>query len=138
MLDTDRLNHSLSVARKMVEIGKEYNLSEEELQELFVLGFVHDIGYEYEKLGDHRAVGGKVLKESNYKYWQEVYHHGEIDTSYKSLYLTILNKADIQIDKYGNDVGYDSRLIDIKSRYGEDSEVYKKVLKMVKTLRNEK
>ena len=46
-MDEDRLNHSIAVARKMIEIGKEYNLSEEELQDLFLLGFNHDIGYEF-------------------------------------------------------------------------------------------
>lgn len=30
----------------------------------------------------------------------------------------------MQIDKYGNDVGYDKRLEDIKMRYGENSQVY--------------
>lgn len=47
MIDNDRLNHSLAVARKMIEIGKLYNLKDDELQDLFVLGFNHDIGYEY-------------------------------------------------------------------------------------------
>jgi len=46
-MDEDRLNHSIAVARKMVEIGKNYNLKKEQLQELFVLGYNHDIGYEY-------------------------------------------------------------------------------------------
>ena len=64
------------------------------------------------------------LKQNNYKYWQEVYYHGQIECEYKSLYLDILNKADMQIDKYGNDVGYDKRLEDIKMRYGENSQVY--------------
>ena len=43
-MDNDRLKHSISVARKMIEIGKTYNLDKKELQELFVLGFNHDIG----------------------------------------------------------------------------------------------
>ena len=30
----------------------------------------------------------------------------------------------MQIDKYGNDVGYIKRLEDIKIRYGENSQVY--------------
>ena len=30
----------------------------------------------------------------------------------------------MQIDKYGNDVGYDNRLEDIKNRYGEESKTY--------------
>ena len=45
MIDNDRLNHSLAIARKMVEIGKEYNWNDDELQDLFVLGFNHDSGY---------------------------------------------------------------------------------------------
>ena len=35
-MDNDRLKHSISVARKMVEIGKSYNLNDSELQELFM------------------------------------------------------------------------------------------------------
>ena len=31
----------------------------------------------------------------------------------------------MQIDKYGNDVGYTKRLEDIKNRYGENSVTYK-------------
>ena len=30
----------------------------------------------------------------------------------------------MQIDKYGNDVGYEKRLEDIKNRYGEESKTY--------------
>ena len=108
----------------MIEIGKQYNLSGFELQELFVLGLNHDIGYEFGNNSNHNIIGGKLLKENNYKYQQEVYYHGQIECEYKSLYLDILNKADMQIDKYGNDVGYDKRLEDIKMRYGENSQVY--------------
>ena len=43
--------------------------------------------------------------------------------------------ADMQIDKYGNDVGYDNRLEDIKSRYGENSKVYTKVKTLVNNLK---
>lgn len=124
MIDNDRLKHSYAVGKKMIEIGKQYNLSGFELQELFVLGLNHDIGYEFGNNSNHNIIGGKLLKENNYKYWQEVYYHGQIECEYKSLYLDILNKADMQIDKYGNDVGYDKRLEDIKMRYGENSQVY--------------
>ena len=46
--------------------------------------------------------------------------------------------ADMQIDKFGNDVGYTKRLEDIKNRYGENSEVYKKVEILVNDIRIEK
>ena len=124
-MDEDRLKHSIAVARKMVEIGKEYNLYDDELQDLFVLGFNHDIGYEYGDNSNHGHIGGEILKKNNYKYWKEIYYHGDINSEYQSLFLEILNKADMQIDKYGNDVGYDKRLQDIKNRYGEESKTYR-------------
>lgn len=106
-MDFDRLKHSNSVVRKMVEIGKAYNLGDKELQELFLLGFNHDIGYEFSNNGlDYNVIGGNILKENGYKFWQEVYNHGNPNSNYSSLYLKILNMADMQIDKYGNDVGY--------------------------------
>ena len=39
MIDNDRLNHSLAIARKMVEIGKEYNLNDDELQSRHFITF---------------------------------------------------------------------------------------------------
>lgn len=136
MMDQDRLNHSIAVARKMVEIGKKYNLDDEQLQELFLLGYNHDIGYEFGNNENHRIIGGNILKQNNYKYWQEVYYHGEIGCEYSSLYLDILNKADMQIDKFGNDVGYVKRLEDIKNRYGKESNIYKKAEKLIDNINN--
>ena len=52
-MDADRLKHSIVVTRKMIEIGRIYNLNEIELQDLFVLGFNHDIGYEYGNNSKH-------------------------------------------------------------------------------------
>ena len=72
---------------------------------------------------------GKILKRNNYKYWKEIYYHVNINTEYTSLFLTILNKADMQIDKYGNDV--------IKSRYGENSTTYKNAKTLILNLRSE-
>ena len=134
-MDEDRLRHSIAVARKMVEIAKSKNLSDEDLKNCFIIGYNHDIGYEFTKNGNnHNTIGGEILR-NNFKYWREIYYHGEINVEYKSLYLDILNPADMQIDKYGNDVGYDKRLEDIKSRYGEDSEVYNKCCKIVDKIR---
>ena len=33
-MDENRLKHSLAVAKKMIEIGKEYNLNDKELQDI--------------------------------------------------------------------------------------------------------
>lgn len=134
-MDDDRLKHSLSVARKMVEIAKRKNLVEEEQHELFVLGLNHDIGYEYGENTNHNIIGGNILKESNYKYWKEVYYHGNPDSPYKSLYLDILNMADMQVDKAGNNVNYAERLEDIKNRYGIDSKQYKDSKKIIDNIK---
>jgi predicted molibdopterin-dependent oxidoreductase YjgC len=40
------------------------------------------------------------------------------------------------IDKYGNDVGFNKRLDDIKNRYGEDSIQYINCVKMINELRS--
>lgn len=136
MMDDDRLKHSIVVARKMVELGKKRNLSEEELHDLFLLGLVHDIGYEFGDGDTHNKVGSSILNNSTYKYSKEVLYHGKNQDDYSSMYLDILNEADMSIDKYGNDVGYDARLEDIKSRYGEDSVAYKNSYQIVKKIKN--
>ena len=131
-MNEDKLKHSYAVARKMAEIGKKNNFNDEQIKELFVLGFNHDIGYEFTQNGvNHNKIGGKILRESGYKYWQEVYYHGEVETEYHSVFLNVLNQADMQIDKHGNDVGYEKRLEDIASRYGIESVVYKKCERLV-------
>lgn len=65
-----------------------------------------------------------------------MYYHGDPNSKYNSLYLTILNMADMQIDKYGNDVGYEKRLEDIKTRYGIDSLQYINAQKIINGLTN--
>ena len=55
-MDNDRLKHSCAVANKMIELGKKKNLSEIELQELFLLGYLHDIGYEFGTNENHNVL----------------------------------------------------------------------------------
>lgn len=133
-MNNDRINHSLGVANKMVELGKKNNLSNNQLDELFLLGYLHDIGYNFGNNENHNIIGGKILKDNNYKYWKEVYYHGIPNSEYKSLYLDILNYADMSIDKYGNDVSFEKRLEDVKNRYGEGSIQYINCGKIVEEL----
>ena len=135
-MDFDRMKHSLAVARKMVEIGNKLELNKEQLHELFILGFNHDIGYEFVTNESHNIIGGNMLKNSGYKYWQEVYYHGNPEAGYNSLYLDILNEADMKINKYGEDVGYEKILEDIRNRYGSDAVQYNDALKIIDYLEN--
>lgn len=134
-MDIDRIKHSLAVAEKMIELGKERQLNEKELQDLFILGINHDIGYEFGNRENHNTVGGNILKNNGYKYWQEVYWHGNSKADYNSIYLDILNEADLSIDRYGEEVGYEKRLEDIKSRYGIKSMQYSNSLEIIKKLK---
>lgn len=135
-MDLDRLKHSYSVAKKMQEIGKQMHLPDNELEDLFVLGLNHDIGYEFSENGaNHNVIGGNLLRKNGYQYWQEVYYHGILTNEYDSRLLRILNQADMQIDKYGNDVGYEKRLEDIKGRYGENSIVYQRCVEMIEWIK---
>lgn len=134
-MELDRMKHSLAVAKKMIEIGKEKQLGENEIQDLFILGINHDIGYEFGNKENHNTVGGNILKNNGYKYWQEVYWHGNSKSEYESLYLDILNEADLSINKYGEEVGYEKRLEDIKSRYGTDSFQYNNSLEIIEKLK---
>lgn len=135
-MDHNRLIHSLSVARKMVEIAISYNLTKEEIINCFIIGFNHDIGYEFTNNGiNHNIIGGEILRKSGFKFWKEVYYHGIITDEYSSIYLDILNQADMQVDKYGNFVGYEERLKDIENRYGSDSEVYNSCFNLINKLK---
>jgi len=64
-MDLDRLKHSIAVARKMVEIAKKLNLNEEEIKNCFIIGYNHDVGYEFTINGiNHNIIGGELLKNS--------------------------------------------------------------------------
>jgi len=124
-ISNDRLNHSIEVARMMVELSEKAGWSPTKCQEMFLLGYVHDIGYEFaENQCDHADIGAKILKEQGYKYWQEVALHGKIDSSYESEELRMLNIADMSVDSHGIRVGAKRRLEDIAERYGVKSKQY--------------
>lgn len=135
-MDKYRLEHSIAVARKMVEIAEKMNLTESERKICFLIGYNHDIGYEFTENGiNHNKIGGELLRKSGFKYWKEIYYHGENNTEFTSKYLNILNQADMQVDCYGNDVGYDKRLEDIENRYSKESKIYRKCYDLVKKLK---
>ena len=58
-------------------------MNEIELQDLFVLGF---IGYEYGDNSKQAHIGEEILKKNNYKYYKEIYYHGDINAEYQSFF----------------------------------------------------
>lgn len=137
MISSDRMAHQLSVARTLVEQARlRGTYSEQELQDLFVLGYLHDIGYEFATdPDDHAAVGGEVLKRLEFVYWAEVANHGNPESSYSSAELDLLNSADMHTSPTGERVSYAERLRDIADRYGEDSPRYQNARMIIDDLK---
>lgn len=120
-IDENRIKHIFSVARLMKDNAEKFGLSQEEM---FTLGLLHDIGYEFGKSEEHHTIGGEVLEKQNYKYYKEVLYHGKPNCGYNSTALDLLNFADMSVNRLGEVVGFEKRLEDIKTRRGENSPHY--------------
>lgn len=139
-----RIQHMIGVARKCYQLAKEkYNMSEEDSRKYFVMGILHDIGYEFtEKRSEHPFVGADILDSLTIQDITDINdairHHGKClqyeytDADY------ILNEADLTIDSRGNAVSMEQRCDDIKERYGEDSRQYKNAIEMKRRLIEER
>lgn len=134
-LSENRLAHVNSVAKYMYDkaVGDECYKSD-----MFTLGLLHDIGYISGESKNHSKYGGLLLKRNGYRYWKEVYYHGQVEAinNYISDELDLLNSADLQINSKGELVGVELRLLDIKTRYGENSSQYQNALLILKDLKS--
>lgn len=135
-LPAGRLKHCKKVGELMFRLAQKKGWSAEKCEEMYQLGYMHDIGYAIcTKSSDHAKVGAEMLKVQGFKYWKEVLYHGVPTTEYSSKELDLLNMADLSVDAQGNAVGVIDRLKDIASRYGNDSAVYKRAYILAKSLR---
>ena len=106
---------------------------------MFLLGVLHDVAYEFVDSNDaHTVVGGAVLKRNNYKYWREVALHGDETVENMSDKLFILNCADKSIGPNGKEFTFEERLVELASRFGKDSDIYKKRVVEIEKLKNDK
>lgn len=131
MINQDRQYHIFAVAILMKEKAKILHLNE---QEMFTLGILHDIGYEFDQTETHNITGGNILKKQNYKYYKEVKYHGDPLTEYTSKELCLLNYCDMHINGKGKYVSFEERLEDIKLRRGENSLFYINAKKIIDKL----
>ena len=122
MIDENRIKHMMGVAKVMKDNASKWGLDE---KDMFTLGLLHDIGYEFGSSEEHHIIGCEMLKNQGYKYYKEVLHHGKPINDYSSKELDLLNYADMSVDKQGNIVSFDDRLQDIAIRRGVDSPHYK-------------
>ncbi len=106
---------------------------------MFLLGVMHDIGYEFvEHVADHAYVGGEILKQSNYQYWQEISQHGNIAVENMSDELFILNCADMTTGPNGEDFTFEERIEEIANCCEYSSMPHKKCITEVKRLKKDK
>ena len=120
MIDEDRMLHILAVANLMKEKAKVFNLDG---NEMFALGFLHDLGY---GLNDerHNELGGKILEKQNYKFHNEVRYHGMPKCKFSSPALDLLNWCDMHTNFQGKFVSFEERLNEIALRHGATSNAY--------------
>ena len=120
MITEDRKRHMFGVAEFLRDYALRQKMSQQDCNELYTLGLLHDIGYAFLDEPDyqeHGIVGGLFLKKQKYQYWKEIYYHGVLNCPYQSRFLDLLNWADMHVDSKGNLVSYDERLADISRRH---------------------
>ena len=137
MITFDRWQHILGVARKAKILALRLRSNDEKFAEdMFLLGVMHDLGYEFnEGNASHGAIGGEILKRNHYKYWQEVALHGDETVADMSDELFLLNVADMTTGPKGEDFSFEERLEEIADRFGKDSHAYQKCVTEVEKLK---
>lgn len=119
-ISDSRLFHMRKVAEKLVEIAQLNGIDDlETLKELYVLGFLHDIGYAFDP-ANHAHAGGEVLNNMNLKNYDAIYNHGFSDVEQQDI-LSLLNAADMMSGPNGEDMTISERLSNMADRYGENS-----------------
>lgn len=135
-MEENRMKHILAVAEKMRKYAESFKVDPDDA---YLVGYLHDIGYEYIPLV-HNAAGGMILEKNKFRYWEEIYWHGTPNSSYHSNMLNLLNYCDLTTNYDGTNVSVDKRLSDIEKRYSADSSQYlnaKKLANEVKiTIKN--
>ena len=121
----DRYKHGYSVGKRMYYYAKyKMWLKEKFCREMFVLGNIHDIGYEFDSYAFGHDIGLASTMEV-YKYINEIRYHSRLQHSFDSLAMRLLYYGDSVVDGYGNWCTYEERLQDLEVRYGSNSEVYR-------------
>ena len=124
-ISENKLLHIIGVARECERLAKEAGLTEREQTACFVMGFLHDIGYERttpDNATEHPYIG-EAIRAHGHKFEN------------LSIYDRILNQADLTTDFRGNHVTIDERLDSIAFKYGKANKHYITAVKQANTIR---
>ncbi len=144
-ISENRLHHILGVARKAYKIARSMDLDDAFCKKCFMLGWLHDVGYEFcTDRQDHPAVSAgllEILSDDVYadgirinngrlehelhitRSEEAILKHGRYMTD-MTIEYKILCMADMQVDHEGKECTCIERLEGIKKRYGEHSDEY--------------
>ncbi len=67
MIAENRKKHIWAVAELMKKYGQERNMSKEDCEDLFMLGLLHDVGYEFAEPENyilHNKIGGGYFEKT--------------------------------------------------------------------------
>ena len=132
MIDENRMKHIVAVAELM---RKNAGILRLDSEEMFVLGFLHDVGFGFGN-ENSAALGGEILEKQEYKYFNEVANLGKTETAYHSTALDLLNWCDMHTDSTGKYVSFEKKLESLSKKFGENSTNYKNAKKLVESLQN--
>lgn len=154
MITENRMKHIMGVARRCAELAQEKGWSEDRQRQAFLMGWNHDIGYEFcSDFEEHASKGSDVIRRSfgfisfnqfiseanatrlcSFCWWPEIKFHGyprnhpkrmNEGIPYESDMLDILNIADITTTSEGERCTAQERLNELESRgISKDSEKY--------------
>lgn len=137
MITEDRLKHILGVARRCRELATEQGMDETFCNKMFILGFLHDIGYECSDNAGHADCGASMLETLDFPFAEEIRRHGApVPAVSQSRALRILNQADMETSPKGERITVHERLSDIAGRYGTDSPQYRNMELLCKELKS--
>lgn len=132
----NRLRHNLGVARECYNLAlHKYNFSEEKARGMFVMGFLHDIGYEFaDNRKNHPSVSYEIILQLDKDMLLAIKNHGNSTLDEFSIFDKVLNNADLTVNSKGDNCSVEDRLNDIKIRYGDNSKEYNSALDLADKL----
>lgn len=139
-----RLDHTIAVARKCYDLAKnEYDMSEMDARKMFLMGFLHDMGYEFsENTEEHPGVVSDILNSLSEQNLQDtvfaIRTHGKPQRFIGTYHQAILNEADLTVNHLGQNVSMEERCEDIRKRYGDTSHQYLNSVQMIEQLKDYK
>ena len=125
-ISDNKLLHMRSVAELMYERALEWTNDEEYAQDMYLLGFLHDIGYLFGP-DEHGASGAELLERNGYVGASSVRYHGkaQVPQDQWTQEVLLVQWCDMSVLPNGEKVSCSERLEDIGQRYGFDSSTYR-------------